>query len=372
MGREARSGLTIDLTDSADVSFVSDVAHRRHVSVADAEAIVSRFSSFGDFVTHIANAYPDNYSHAFSSEDARSQLLHLTVMTPKATLETIRAAAPLGVVVSADSLFSEHELQSTAADLGLEYHQQFPGEDWPTIAPSADRRTLKIWTRSDVKSAIERWHQRRADSAQLGVQFVGPPPVIVLAESVVGGAELNSPGGGVCTSGFTVTSSAGSGVLTAEHCSNDLLYGAQAWLVFKAGHWGLKGDVQWHSTTKATPPQFQYEPGKITTVKTVRIPYDGMLVRRYGRYSWDSTYLSVAEAWHMNGSGDNYNILTLTNPNSSVVGGDSGGPVWNGASGGAAAVGLTAAYDGPVGNRALLFSAASSVYDALGVVIKTG
>lgn len=154
-------------------------------------------------------------------------------------------------------------------------------------------------------------------------------------EHTRGGAQLLNNNSFACTSGFTVTSFAGvTGVTTAAHCTNgideynppngDPDYG----LTFEAGHLGLFGDVQWHTSAHIEPNEFYATSSSIRTVTAVE-PWAGIAGNSwycvYGRASnnrqCDEVYSTFVNAW--SGGVLVSSLVGMTDDN--TVAGDSGG-----------------------------------------------
>jgi hypothetical protein len=99
--------------------------------------------------------------------------------------------------------------------------------------------------------------------------------------------------------------------------------------------------MQWQSIYNGgvALPKFQYATGLLTINKYASSPTSGEMLNRYGRNSTESITVDNPDSTETV-VGITYTHVAVTNYDSNVVAGDSGGPWWTGASGGASAVGI--------------------------------
>lgn len=145
-------------------------------------------------------------------------------------------------------------------------------------------------------------------------------------------------GGQRCTASFGVFNvQGGSGIMTADHCDDDLNYENRLNMNFRGGAYGVGTDAQWHSSTQEGPwNQFIWRKvnGRLDTRAVTSIGNPGganATVCKYGEitnYDCAGIY-SMDQAIRNPKNGVTYRGLTILTKGF-TQGGDSGGPVFYG------------------------------------------
>jgi hypothetical protein len=185
-----------------------------------------------------------------------------------------------------------------------------------------------------------------------------------------GGADARIGTSFVCTTGFTVTKNGTTGVSTDGHCGSglnsyrDFHTGITHSMTYQSGYQATWGDFEWLTTSGTEVDDFYVNDlGTLRDVSGIDNPALGTPFSYYGRASrasWPQTvaYTNVVTSGpeHLN-CGSEYH----------VIGGDSGGPVYNGT----LAEGLVYGWIVLDGFKRDCWSQARYIDDAIGVSIKT-
>lgn len=211
------------------------------------------------------------------------------------------------------------------------------------VHPAQDYASLEVESPVDVTDAVNAWAAEQQPVVKVSTT-VAPEMGGSLSGGVVGGAQLNLPtpnGDSECTSGFTIQRAGVRYLLTAGHCANNVNYGNNPWLLFVAERRGSYGDMQYHQIYNGgvAQPKFQYIQRSLTTNRHPAWPYIGSLVNRFGRNTFEYILVEDDDSQETIGS-YTYTHMAVTDGHTNNVPGDSGGPFWYGASGGAAAAGV--------------------------------
>ena len=185
------------------------------------------------------------------------------------------------------------------------------------------------------------------DEVPVPIQIKAPgrPDVATLEATVRGGMGLTQSAGGadVCTSGFAATRGTATGVITADHCPNALLYQGTAGVTgftaespqYSSVDFSYYYDVQFHTTQSGntTSPSFRMTTsGPTTTVTGVSDPVTGEQVCHYGVVSGEkcgTVYATSMCIFFPSPARGTYCRLAATRTYISA-GGDSGGPWFSG------------------------------------------
>ena len=119
-------------------------------------------------------------------------------------------------------------------------------------------------------------------------------------------------------------------------------YGNNPWLGSSSPErQGAWGDLEYHRIYNGGVglPKFQYASGAITWNKRVSGVYANRIVNRYGGYTSDTLEVDNPDSTETI-EGVTVTHVAVKYPHTYSIDGDSGGPWWIGASGGAAAVGI--------------------------------
>lgn len=150
-----------------------------------------------------------------------------------------------------------------------------------------------------------------------------------------GGTAVNALDSGLsCTSGFVVSARTGPdiGVVTAGHCSNNLRQispNGNFNFDFRAQHIGTYGDMQWMRSPVMMDAWFHYDDGLGRAQKARSDVSINSNVYVYGRYG-GRQYASVVglNQSHTGNGRTSYGLVRING--STVLNGDSGGPVYLG------------------------------------------
>lgn len=309
---------------------VAEAQHRAQIRIEELSHVLSE-----QFAEYLASVRFD--------EERLSGTVLLTEAAPADVVAEIRELATAsGATVTAQATLNGEALARQTAALTDRLAVAHPGVRPLLVKGNRDRTGLIVETSSgDVRPTAEEFSRETGLPVDVQVypEFGGEPQA-----SIVGGAQLNRPdGSAACTSAFTIDHPTRSPqLLTADHCPDDLNYGNNNWLTLSGFGGGYWGDLQRHSSTETEIPKFQFASGQLTTNKTSAgyMPVIDGRYNRYGRYSTQTgvrvNELSVCATY----DAKQYCNLAETELGTTSQHGDSGGPWWTGASGGAAAVGI--------------------------------
>jgi hypothetical protein len=149
--------------------------------------------------------------------------------------------------------------------------------------------------------------------------------------TIMGGGALTT-----CTSGFSVHTSVGNGIVTADHCQDYQQYGGLSNIQFVSGavresNGHARGDIQWHKAIggAVAVPRFRATSTEYRDVLAVTSPTVGQSVCKFGKVSNTSCdHVDVACAVFTISAGP-YDCMYFTQ-NHNLVPGDSGGPWYYG------------------------------------------
>lgn len=202
-------------------------------------------------------AYPRTYAGGWIVREPWSLFVRFTDSFPE---EARAAANELGIEVTfqSNAKYTIDELQSQADrlakalfDLGSEkvatgFYEPEQRIEGSAVPPAA----LRGLSDEELTSRLPPEFQ----SADFSIDFVSD--LVVEEHHTYGGARINDPGGGRCTTGSTVQriTSGETGVVTAGHCDSMSEYqeypqgGATYGTIRQFQHTGQYGDVEWHTT----------------------------------------------------------------------------------------------------------------------------
>ncbi len=315
------------------------------ISVEDAKTLLAAQGRFGQAVDRIREQYPERLSIASWNKKTGLGEINLVKDAPTDAVTGITAlATAAGARVTAVGEMSESARSEQTVRLSEAIRAAHPDLTNLSVHPSEDYSGLVVESPEPVSDAVDKWaaDPQGGDGTEVEV-VVQPGREASSSGGVVGGAQLNYPGGSAaCTSGFTIKIAGDVFLLTAGHCPTGLNYGNNAWLGSsypqRLGAWG---DLQYHWIYNGGVglPQFQYTSGAVTFNKHVSGVYAGQIVNRYGRNTSDTLEVDNPDSTE---TIENVTVthVAVTYPHTYTIGGDSVGPWWIGASGGAAAVGI--------------------------------
>jgi len=331
----------IQTSAEAEQTRIEQTAAAAGISIAEATTLVNGQDAFGRSLFEARSKLADNFSAAEWGKDS-GPVVHMTKGT---SAEAMAVAKELfrdqQVSFIADAEFSKRSGQEIIAELTDFILNARPDLQLLKVGRDPDNPNgIEISTSEDVSEVVSKWgSSRKREDPQLTVtQTVTPGAQASSTINVVGGAQLNSAvNQSACTSGFPVYSNIGgvqvSGILSADHCPDSLLYGNYSVLTFRAGTVSKSfGDMQWHSTTQNVPSLFQSSFGVLTNVRYAGEPFPGLWLSRYGRNSQERIQVDSVDncETYTNNTPVTYCRLADTVYPSNVVSGDSGGPWFDG------------------------------------------
>lgn len=193
-------------------------------------------------------------------------------------------------------------------------------------------------------------------------------------ESRYGGGRLEVTGSETlaCTAGFNVVNSAGvTGISTAGHCSNLLTHentsgSTEYATTYKSGHHGTYGDFQWSITGDTEPDDFYYSWSSTRDVAAVASPLVNQNLCRFGHITGaQCAEVETNSVCSTTSAGTACNLTRMKKDTAQP--GDSGGPWYYGNT----AYGIHKGDVAVIGGTRDVFSKATLIDEALGVVIRT-
>ena len=206
------------------------------------------------------------------------------------------------------------------------------------IFVSIDMRTGEILatvreTDTERQASLRSRVKQRLGNESAKVEFTSGP--VLRSQVAWGGGELRIGGTQDCTVGFTVQKNDNTGVASAGHCANDYTYfnfvtSDSHDTTFKLRHEGGWGDFGWYTTNGNEIDDFIYNDAgdrrDVTGTKQSLLGL-GDTVHGYGNRGDD--YVGTVVKRGMTAGGVE-SLICLDD--SYTLGGDSGGPVYNGGS----------------------------------------
>lgn len=312
------------------------------LSETEASKLLEGQRTFGLVVNEIRDKYPNSVSYLRWNWALKRGEIQLVNHASDADKTAIRAiASRAGADVSAGGAFGHDELAGQAATLAGEIRRIHPDVLDLSVHPNATYSGLEVTAPLDVSDVTAKWESSSSGNATVALTVV-PGMTGHASGGVVGGAQLNLPGGAAdCTSAFTISIAGVHYLLTAGHCQDADRYGNNPWLAWIADHTGTYGDLQYHRVYNGgvALPQFQYQTGALTTNRYPSWPFINQLVNRYGRLTSETRVIADDDSTEVI-AGVPLTHVSVTDYDTNQQGTDSGGPFWVGASGGASAVGI--------------------------------
>jgi hypothetical protein len=152
-----------------------------------------------------------------------------------------------------------------------------------------------------------------------------------VTSTIMGGGAMTS-----CTSGFSVHTSVGNGIVTADHCADDQQYGGLSNIEFVSGavresNGHARGDLQWHKAIggAVAVPRFRATSTEYRDVLSVGAPTVGQTVCKFGKVSNASCDRVDVTCAVFTISDGPYDCMHFTE-NHNLMPGDSGGPWYYG------------------------------------------
>lgn len=322
------------------------LADKTGMSPDEAREVLDSQSRFGLAVNELKADYADVLSSA--RWDDGDQVGVVSLVPNAQHLSEVSGARALalaaGARVDEAGLLTESSRNELAVQLSETIRASHPEIKNMRVYSANDGSRLIVETPVPLGDLVATWAKEPGGGN-------GVPTTVIVQDGltgqstggVVGGASLNLTNGNAgCTSGFTIRISAVTYLLTAGHCETYLNYGNNAWLTGqiseRRGNWG---DLQYHGILSGGTglPRFQYTSGALTTNKYPSSPYSGMWVNRFGRMTSETIQVDKPDSTETI-EGVTLTHVAVTYAETNNIRGDSGGPYWIGASGGASAVGI--------------------------------
>ena len=285
------SALVVE-TDDALLTDLSILAAKRGWTLQQAVAHHARSEEFGHIQERIVTARPSMFVGArLSTTPGGTPTLYIKGRADQFVSDTV-ASAGFPIVVVEDRPLSQLELVARAVRLD----EQLAGLGFRDIVTAFDAATSRL--SADVArvpglptTAEQLLAALPADLRQ-GVTLFLSDHAVSRSFHAYGGMRMQGAGG-TCTSGWSVTDGATTGVTTAGHCTavTEIVEpGVGTWgLLFEAEHTTTYGDVEWRSsTTHIEPDDFYADASDVRDVSSVEARAnitEGEAVCGYGRTS---------------------------------------------------------------------------------------
>lgn len=203
------------------------------ISVEDAKTLLAAQGRFGQAVDRIRGQYPERLSLASWNKQAGLGEINLVKDAPADAVAGITAlATEAGARVTTVGEMSESARSEQTVRLSEAIRAARPDLTNLSVHPSEDYSGLVVESPEPVSDAVDKWaaDPQGGDGTKVEV-VVQPGREASQSGGVVGGAQLNYPGGSAnCTSGFTIKIAGDVFLLTAGHCATGLNYGNNPWL----------------------------------------------------------------------------------------------------------------------------------------------
>lgn len=317
------------------------------ICATDAAALLAAQGRFGEAVDQIRTRYGEWISAVSWSKPDGIGEVSLVKNAPSDVVAVITdIVSRAGAHLTGGAEMSEAARGEQAVRLAEAILAAHPDLKSLGVHPTKDYSGLIVESPVAVQDAVDAWVRDPTGGAGTSVGTeVQPGRISGATGGVVGGAQLNYPGGSAaCTSAFTILIGDSAYLLTAGHCPTQLNYANNPWLGLSfPQHYGDHGDMQYHWIYNGGvgQPKFQYTAGALTYNKHASSVYSGQIVNRYGRNTSETLKVDNPDSTEHYDDGTTLTHVAVTYTETNLIPGDSGGPWWIGASGGAAAVGVT-------------------------------
>lgn len=369
----AGSSTALPAPDRAQLTDLALMGSQEGIDVTEA---IDRFAwqePFSRAVAELRTRFPDDFSGAEIQDDVHA-VVSFRAHVPADALRLLESF-PRPIEVHSGTGFS----QAAADEALVQAHMWVMAQHDVQSAASSynpDTGAITIHVLPDVDVAKPSYDLL----IQALIAGLGNDPNVSLAitddlrdgsdANLLGGARLEAQGSNnlTCSSAFNVKTSSGTrGVLTAEHCINELTQentpgSTETILSHVASHGGYWGDFQWHTSAGFEVDEFYYDVGTQRDLAAVGTAVKGQRLCAFGHASYDAWCDVVYQLDHCRF--DYCRLVAMENNIAS--GGDSGG-VWYY---GSTAYGVHEGYKWHFGSRDL-YSRADYVDNALGVSILT-
>ncbi len=328
----ARSAAAPTAAELDDLSFIAD---SEGISQSEAIRRYGWQSAFGAAVDAVEERYPGRFAgSSMQTTDVPSATIELTGEIPPDVAGLI-TGVPVPVTVTGQAVHSEAEIREavetahyaaraepSTGQVSTEY-----AEDIGAIVVTLYDGPTSAVRRSGEMASVER-SAERAVSVEGGgfpVEVEYGPEGGAGSEAIRGGAIMTFPGTQrlACTSGWPVrsTDSELQGLITAEHCPNDLEYSGRDVLTYRNRVPKSQGDIQAMSSTESVAREYYYGVGKYRKVYEVGRPREDQYLCKFGRTT-GRTCDNVRDLTTCRG--DYCNLVSMDEHTSDT--GDSGGP----------------------------------------------
>lgn len=336
--------------DESELRDLTQMAADDGVTVADEIARYGWQVDFGDALGRLQQQYPGAFASASINEAGPIGAVVTFVGSVPADAAEFFRGLEAPVDLQSNGLYSERALRqavsiahaagwAAAADhsVSTEYNEASRAITLSVGSPGGSDSLGSDEVSEPVSAAEVRAVETAAETAVDDLHgSVSQIPVAVEVvddvsgeDTIRGGAILNFPGTSdlACTSGWPVAGTGGvtEGLITAEHCPNDMTYTGRYVLDYSRRLPYTRGDVQYMSSTEDVGTGFYYAVGEYKGSTGFSTPYANQYLCKFGRTS-GNTCDHVRDTFTCR---DEYcNLVDMDNRE--AASGDSGGPWYYG------------------------------------------
>lgn len=299
-------------------------------------------AEFADLAYRIETGDPDLFVGAGLTRD-NSRTGGFLIFTKMPSPEVVEQVAklPMDVEIRYGARWSQAALEA-ASEKVIEAAMHSPGVG--TVVTSLDREAGQVVvmyaTDGDQVPDVEELSRNVAAASQASTGNGSGPGVRVVRDDEVskgeyevvvqGGRVLRQGGTDMCTSGYSATKNGNQGLITANHCPDNLDYiGHASAITFGSGGYAAETDMQFHRATTGNTAEakFQANSGDVRTVGSVSNPVAGQQICMYGVTSgYNCSYVLDTGLCRTNDLGTGQYCGLATSVDRITTGGDSGGP----------------------------------------------